>query len=161
MGLFLCIALPPLLGRAKSFRAQSKLIASKNPSQILLFDILLAFYRVHYSFCDLIDLSESKDSKLFIPPFICLTQFISLHPFKTFQILSLGSLRARTVSYSSFVYLLHLTQCLAQTTQSINRFLIAREWMVDCTLGEQTNPLLQANREAESEKVTPDAIVRS
>lgn len=117
---------PPLLGRAKFFRAQSNLIARKNASRILPFGISLAFYHLHYLFWDLIDLFEGKDFKLFIPPFICSTQFIPLHQFKTFYILSLGSLKARTVSYSSFVYLLRLTQCLAQTTPSISPFLIAK-----------------------------------
>lgn len=116
---------PPLLGRAKFFRAQNNLMARKNASRILPFDISLAFYHLCCLFWDFIDLFEGKDFKLFIPPFIRSTQFTPLHQFKTFQILSLGSLRARTVSYSSFVYLLHLTQCLAQTTQSVNCFLIA------------------------------------
>lgn len=99
----------PILGRAKSFRDQSNVIASESTSWILPFDHHLAFYHSHSSFWSLIELSEGKNFNLFILAFILLTQFIPLHQFKAFQIVSLGSLRAGTVSYSSFVCLLHLT----------------------------------------------------
>ena len=51
-------------------------IASKNASWILPFDILLVFGHLHYSFWDLIDLFEGKGFKLFIPPFL---KFYTIH----------------------------------------------------------------------------------
>lgn len=59
--------------------------------------------------------------------------------FRPFRILSLGSLRARTVSYS-LVYVLYLTQCLAPTTQSVGGFLIVERMTVWLRIREADKP---------------------
>ena len=73
-------------------------------SWILPFDTLLVFGHLQYSCWDLTDLFGNKDLRLFFSLFLKSSRIQFLSPIENFS----NPLNGLLVSYSSFVYLLHL-----------------------------------------------------